>query len=433
MSLEQKKLAELNEQPGSVLLESVSKSFRKNTQSSPNGKRAYSTLKSSFLGRFSGAEAGQATKALSELTIIVEPGQAIGVLGRNGSGKSTLLKLIAGIYRPDSGSVQVNGRVSALIELGAGFHPDFTGRENIYLGGIMFGMSRKEIDSHFDDIVNFAELQDFIDDPVRTYSSGMYMRLGFSLAIHTDPDILLVDEVLAVGDAAFIHRCHDRISDLKRRGKTLIFVTHDLDSVKRWCDEAIWLNRGVVQARGEPRQVIDQYLQSIEESEEKKLEAENNAIAEIIEEKPNLSEEELTRWGSGEVEISDVRFIRNGDEQWLVHSGEEISVEFSYRAKSKVQELVFGIGILRADGLTVFGTNTDIEGVKVSCPVSLQGTVKVILPKLELLEGSYYLDVAAHKSDGTPYDYHHRRYKFSVRNPIRYHGVYVPEHRWEIR
>jgi ABC-type sugar transport system ATPase subunit len=302
-------------------------------------------------------------------------------------------------------------------------------------------MSRKEIDKKFDDIVAFAELEEFIDDPVRTYSSGMYMRLGFSLAIHTDPDILLVDEVLAVGDVQFIHRCHDRISDLKRRGKTLIFVTHDLDSVKRWCDEAIWLNKGVVEARGEPQVVIDRYLSSVEKSEEESISKANQEIQEepeVVSVPPESSDPEeeqvITRWGSGEVEISDVKALRNGQEHWLVHSGEDIEVTFQYKLKSNVKDLVFGLGLIRADGLTVFGTNTDIEGIDVKKIIgsNTQGVIRIKLDSLSLLEGTYFLDIAAHKSDGTPYDYHHLRYKLSVRNPKRYHGVYVPKHEWVI-
>jgi ABC-type polysaccharide/polyol phosphate transport system ATPase subunit len=411
---------------GSVTLERVTKSFRRQTRS----KKSYSTLKSLLLSPFSkSSEEFLETCALSELSLTISPGQAVGVIGRNGSGKSTLLKLIAGIYRADGGTIKVNGRISALIELGAGFHPDFTGRENVYLGGIMFGMSRREIDERFEEIVEFAELEDFIDDPVRTYSSGMYMRLGFSLAIHTDPDILLVDEVLAVGDAAFIHRCQDRISDLKRRGKTLIFVTHDLDSVKRWCDEAIWLNKGEVLARGEPQRVIDQYLQQVEEKEEAALQQEQQQ-----EEAPAVEEEqEVNRWGNGSVEIADVKMRKAGEEHWLFHTGDAVEVDFSYRLKNAVEEdLVFGVGILRADGLTVFGTNTDIESVKIPTPIPSVGRVSFRISSLQLLEGSYFLDIAAHRKDGTPYDYHHRCYKFSIRNPVRYHGVYLPEHSWRV-
>ena len=425
------------------MISHVTKSFRKSTSSGASSKKAYSTLKSSILVAAGKVNSERpVTHALKEISILVPAGKAIGLIGRNGSGKSTLLKLIAGIYTPDSGTVEVSGRISALIELGAGFHPDFTGRENVHLGGIMFGMTRKEIDQKFDQIVAFAELEDFIDDPVRTYSSGMYMRLGFSLAIHTDPDILLVDEVLAVGDVAFIHRCHDRISDLKRRGKTLIFVTHDLDSVKRWCDEAIWLNKGVVEARGEPQVVIDRYLSSVEQSEEESIAKEkdlagNKEITKIKSPAENPVEKQLqpldqTRWGSGEVEISSVTLLRDGQEHWLVHSGENLELRFDYQLKNPVSDLVFGLGILRADGLTVFGTNTEIEGLDINLLTSSkgQGQIKIKLEKLSLLEGSYFIDVAAHKSDGTPYDYHHLLYKLSVRNPKRYHGVYTPSHEW---
>jgi len=426
--------------PGTVVLEDICKSFRKNTTPGATGKKAYSTLKSSLL-RVAGASAPEGgaspvTNALKNLNLTVPAGRAVGLIGRNGSGKSTLLKLIAGIYVPDSGAVSVSGRISALIELGAGFHPDFTGRENVHLGGIMFGMTKREIDEKFDDIVAFAELEDFIDDPVRTYSSGMYMRLGFSLAIHTDPDILLVDEVLAVGDVSFIHRCHDRISDLKRRGKTLIFVTHDLDSVKRWCDEAIWLNKGLVEARGEPQVVIDRYLQSVEKAEEAVLLEVNRAEEEPEECAESTADGEKNRWGTRDVEISSVKVLRDGQEHWLVHSDDSLEVSFDYTVKQPVKDLVFGLGILRADGLTVFGTNTDIEAIDLKAVIQkgagASGTVRIRLPKVQLLEGTYFIDIAAHKADGTPYDYHHLLYKLSVRNPRRYHGVFAPGHEWII-
>jgi len=229
---------------------------------------------------------------------------------------------------------------------------------------------------------------------------------------------------------------------LKRRGKTLIFVTHDLDSVKRWCDEAIWLNKGVVEARGEPQVVIDRYLSSVEQSEEESIAKEkdltgNKEITKIKSPAENPVEKQLqpldqTRWGSGEVEISAVTLLRDGQEHWLVHSGENLELRFDYQLKNPVSDLVFGLGILRADGLTVFGTNTEIEGLDIKLLTSSkgQGQIKIKLEKLSLLEGSYFIDVAAHKSDGTPYDYHHLLYKLSVRNPKRYHGVYTPSHEW---
>jgi ABC-type polysaccharide/polyol phosphate transport system ATPase subunit len=193
----------------------------------------------------------------------VAPGRTLGIIGRNGSGKSTLLKLLAGIYRPDQGKMWVRGRVAPLLELGTGFHPEFSGRENILINGIVLGLSKREVRQRFDSIVRFADLEAVIDEPVKTYSTGMYMRLGFAVAVHADPDILLFDEILAVGDEAFQQKCADKITDFRRQGKTLILVTHDLGSVEQWSDEVIWLDNGMIQERGAPRRVIDLYREGI--------------------------------------------------------------------------------------------------------------------------------------------------------------------------
>ena len=197
--------------------------------------------------------------ALRGVTMRVEPGEAVGVIGANGSGKSTLLKCVARVIEPSRGTVSVRGRVSALLELGAGFHPDLTGRENVFINGAMLGMTRREIRARFDDIVAFSELEQFIDSPVRTYSSGMYMRLGFSVAVHVDPDVLLVDEVLAVGDEQFQAKCRARIAAMKARGVTILFVSHDLPRVQEVCDRVVWLDRGVVRAEGVPAEVVREY------------------------------------------------------------------------------------------------------------------------------------------------------------------------------
>src|SRR5262245_53432142 len=210
-------------------------------------------------------------EALKGVSFDVPAVKTFGIVGRNGSGKRTMLKLIAGIGRPTSGDVQVHGRVSALIELGAGFHPEISGRDNVFINGMMLGLSKREVASRFDEIVAFAELEDFIDEPVKTYSSGMYMRLGFSVAINVDPDVLLVDEVLAVGDEAFTHKCLDKFADFRRRGRTVLLVTHSLDMVTRFCDDALWLDHGVVRAQGDPRRVIDAYLLDVAAAEHKAL------------------------------------------------------------------------------------------------------------------------------------------------------------------
>ena len=198
-------------------------------------------------------------------------GCTYGVIGSNGSGKSTLLKCVAGITRPTEGDVKVDGRISALIELGAGFHPEISGRENIFINGIMLGLTKKEIQRRFDEIVEFAEMQDFIDAPVKTYSSGMYMRLGFAVAVHVDPEVLLVDEVLAVGDQSFTHKCLDKFAEFRRRNKSILLVTHSLDLVEKFCDVAHWLNKGVTKGEGDPKRVVAAYVMDVEDAEENTL------------------------------------------------------------------------------------------------------------------------------------------------------------------
>src|SRR6476619_986152 len=237
------------------------------------GGRQFATLKSALLQRsiLRDLRASETFPALTDVSFSVPKGSTYGVIGRNGSGKSTALKLVAGITKPTSGTVQVNGRVSALIELGAGFHPEISGRENVFINGIMLGLSKREVEARFDQIVDFAELREFIDAPVKTYSSGMYMRLGFAVAINVDPDVLLVDEVLAVGDEGFTHKCLDKFSEFRRRNKTILLVTHSLNLVEKFCDEALWLDDGRAMTHGDPKRVVGTYLSAVEESEERLL------------------------------------------------------------------------------------------------------------------------------------------------------------------
>src|SRR3954464_8905213 len=247
-----------------IELENVSKIYRKYSG------RHFATLKSALLQRsiLRDLRPNETFPALEDVSVTVPKGSTYGVIGRNGSGKSTALKLVAGITKPTSGRVTVAGRISALIELGAGFHPEISGRENVFINGIMLGLTRREIQDRFDEIVEFAELENFINAPVKTYSSGMYMRLGFAVAIHVDPDVLLVDEVLAVGDEGFTHKCLDKFADFRRRGKTILLVTHSLGLVERFCDEAVWIDSGRVSGHGDPRRVVDAYLTAVEVGEE---------------------------------------------------------------------------------------------------------------------------------------------------------------------
>lgn len=416
-------------------IKDLSKTFRRSSKR----RESYTTLKSLLLGFFKTSSASAAveeTRAVQNLTVRVPKGASVGIIGRNGSGKSTLLKLITGIYKPSSGVISVEGRVAALIELGTGFHPDFTGRENVYLSGVMHGLSRAQIDERFDDIVEFAELKDFIDDPVRTYSSGMFMRLGFSLAIHTDPDILLIDEVLAVGDAGFTAKCKERISELKKEGKTLLLVSHDLESVERWCDEAIWLDKGIVKDRGDPRRVIDHYRQFIEKGEEEQLiEAQGESYHRVSGHGVSgggLDSEGPKRWGGREIAITGARLLNSENQPHLLfHTDDRMIVELDYEVKEPQTDIVFGVAVSRADGLLVFGTNTDIERIAFA-KTPTKGIVRLELDRLGLLEGRYRLDLAVHKQDGYPYDYHQGIVEFAVRSPLRHVGVSIPTRTWSI-
>src|SRR5712664_1209907 len=242
-----------------ITLTDVTKVYRRYTG------RQFATLKSALLQRsiLRDLQPSETFPALTDVSFAVQKGSTYGVMGRNGSGKSTALKLVAGITKPTSGTIHVEGRISALIELGAGFHPEISGRENVFINGIMLGLTRREIARRFDEIVGFAELEEFIDAPVKTYSSGMYMRLGFAVAINVDPDVLLVDEVLAVGDESFTHKCLDKFAEFRRHGKTILLVTHSRNMIERFCDEALWLDGGMVKAQGDPRRVIDAYLTNV--------------------------------------------------------------------------------------------------------------------------------------------------------------------------
>jgi ABC-type polysaccharide/polyol phosphate transport system ATPase subunit len=390
-------------------------------------KHKFLTLKSALVNRTLFADLKQDEKfaALKGVSFHVEEGKTLSIIGENGSGKSTMLKILAGISRPTTGEIITRGRISALIELGAGFHPEISGRENIFINGIILGLSKKVIQERMDEIVRFAELQDFIDNPVKSYSSGMYMRLGFSIAINVDPDILLIDEVLAVGDASFVPKCLDKINEFKRKGKTIIFVSHDLSTVDRISDEVIWLKDGKIQMRGYPKRVIDTYLEYIGKRDEIKAEVKHE------EEKQDAEENREKRWGSKEIEILNVKMIdKKGREKYIYEADEPFTIEFDVKAEKPEEDFVFGIGIFNSEGISCYGTNTFIEEFR-SQAISGKGRVKVHVPALNLINGTYYLDVAVHKRDGYPFDYHHFQYTFRVTSTHRDVGIARVPHTWE--
>jgi ABC-type polysaccharide/polyol phosphate transport system ATPase subunit len=427
--------------PAVIELTNVSKAYRR------YGGRHFATLKSALLQRsiLRDLRPSEILPALKDVSFSVREGSTFGVVGRNGSGKSTTLKLVAGITKPTSGRVTVRGRISALIELGAGFHPEISGRENIFINGIMLGLTKREVQRRFDEIVDFAELREFIDAPVKTYSSGMYMRLGFSVAIHVDPEVLLVDEVLAVGDEGFTHKCLDKFGEFKRRGKTILLVTHSLGLVERFCDEAVWLDEGQKRAEGDPKRVVGAYITDVERQEEQFLAASDAKTQHDVgaaDRRPqgrmeagdaatDMSRAGEGRWGSGDVEITDVRLENDqGQATHVFHTGEPMTVRMQVHARRPTRDFVFGVGLFNSEGVCIYGTNTDIEEHKSD---TLEGTAEVtlVIEAIDLVEGTYKLDVAVHKRDGAPYDYHRLLYTFRVKSRLEDVGIYRPRHRWE--
>lgn len=408
-------------------------------------RKQFATLKSALLSGslIANLRPDETFTALDDVTLTVPKGRTLGVIGRNGSGKSTLLKLVAGISKPSTGTVKVDGRVSALIELGAGFHPEISGRENVFINGIMLGLSKREVARRFDDIVEFAELTEFIDAPVKTYSSGMYMRLGFAVAINVDPDVLLVDEVLAVGDEGFTHKCLDKFAEFKRRGKTILLVTHALGLVERFCDEALWLDAGRVKGSGDPKRIVDAYVTDVERGEEQHLASADakaqeavTAAVEPAAPAPQADANDMFqaaegRWGSREVEITDVSFIGpDGQPGHVFRSGDRLDVHIQLKAPLPVEDFVIGVGVFNAAGVCCYGTNTSIEELT---PARLSGETEAVfsIESLDLVEGTYKMDVAVHKIDGYPYDYHRLLHTFRVKSRAKDVGIYRPRHTWQ--
>jgi len=396
-----------------------------------SSRHRFQTFKSAMVrgNLFGSLKANELVTALSDISLQVEKGETFGLIGENGSGKSTLLKIIAGIAKPTSGRVKVAGKISALIELGAGFHPEISGRENVFINGIMLGLSKKEIGRKFDEIVRFAELEEFIDAPVKTYSSGMYMRLGFSVAINVNPEILLIDEVLSVGDAAFVPKCLDKIDDFRRRQKTIVFVSHDLDTVKKICDRVAWIKDGRIRMLGEPKRTVDAYLQDIAAKQEEDFQEQQ---VEVDIRQPFEEGRRENRWGKREVEIRKVTLRGlGGEEKHVFHPEEGLIIELEIAAACPVEDFVFGIGVFNSLGTACYGTNTNLEDLE---PKLFAGEGKAVcrIERLNLINGTYYLDVAVHKRDGYPYDYHQNLYSFLV-SSAAYKDVGVARlpHTWE--
>lgn len=345
--------------------------------------------------------------ALKEVSFKISKGKTVGLIGANGSGKSTALKLMAGILQPTGGEIIVDGRISALLELGSGMHPELTGRENIFLNGSLLGISNSEMRKLYPRIVHFSELKRFIDMPVKHYSSGMYMRLGFSIAIHVQPDILLLDEVLAVGDQSFQVKCLDRIYRMKNNGVTIVMVSHGIDTVQEMCDELIWLKQGVLMGQGNTSTIAGEYLRHIHEST-------INKADDAIEDEDENEGDSKKRWGSGEVKITDVRFRRGKEYKKAFLTGDPFTIEIHYMAHERIKDPMFGLAIHHINGTHINGPNNKFAGLDFG-EIEGAGVVNYTIHDLPLMPGTYEVTVSAYDTNGIhDYDVLWRAFTFSV-------------------
>jgi len=375
-------------------------------------------------------------KVLKDISFQVKKGEAIGLIGHNGCGKSTTLKLLTKIMYPDSGTISMQGRVSSLIELGAGFHPDMSGRDNIYINASIFGLTKKEINNRLNDIIAFSELEDYIDNPVRTYSSGMYMRLAFAVAINVDADILLIDEILAVGDANFQSKCFNKLREIKRSGTTIVIVSHSLSQIEQICERSIWIHDGVIREEGLPRDVHPVYLDYMGQSRMRMIENQENREEEVVIPIQDGTGTEVwrngekIRWGNGQARIlKATAYGEDGEEKKIFRTGEHIVMKGFYEVLEPVEDAVFGIGVYRGDGLHCYGTNTRIEQF---APFDLNrsGEFTFVIDALELLPGEYDVNFTIEMGMGIPVDYYTKIMKIVVYSEWNEAGACRIKHTW---
>lgn len=362
--------------------------------------------------------------ALRGVSFEVSAGEMLGVIGHNGAGKSTLLQVLGKVAYPNEGAIKMRGRVGALLDLGAGFHGDLTGRENVFVTAIVGGLPRREVARRLDQIVAFAELEAFIDNPVRTYSSGMMMRLAFSVAVHTDPRILLVDEFLSVGDLSFQAKCLNRIAEMKAQGCAIVLVSHDVGQVERLCDRALWLKRGTVMAYGQPTVVAGQYTMEMRSQTEQRT---PQRPIQLTTAGTELRVNE-NRFGSLEAEITEVRLLP----ETLLTTGDALSVEIDYQTHRPLDSAIFSIAISQENGEICLDVNTLTMGIP---PIKLQekGTIKLTLDRIDLRGGNYFVDVGIYQQDWSyAYDYHWHVYPLTLNSTWVSNGILVPPMRWEI-
>jgi len=408
-----------------IRVEGLGKRFRRYSKDRPW------TLQEAALRGFRGLQAEDYFWALKDVSFDVPAGKMTGLVGRNGAGKSTLLSLVGGVGQPTEGRIHTHGQIGALIDLGAGFHPDLTGRENIFINGVISGLTRAEVARRFDSIVAFSELAGFIDSPYRTFSTGMRMRLAFSVAVHTDPDILLIDEVLAVGDMAFQRKCLERVDEFKGQGCAILLVSHDPNLVGELCDQALWLNEGHVVANGPAQAVAQQYAMKMQNETQRRTPASRAPVALANGGELRVNQ---NRFGSLEMEIDQVRLL-NAERQPVerMQSGEALSVEMQYTLPAGLPAPIFGVSISREEGEVCFEASTAASGAQ-SPGSPGKGQVTLHIQRLDLVGGDYFVEIGAYKPDWSyAYDYHWHAYPLSVEPHLNEKGVLKPPQRWEWR
>jgi len=407
-----------------IVVERVGKQFRRYHADRPR------TLKEAVVRRFRHLRVAERFWALRDISFAVEPGQVVGIVGRNGAGKSTLLRLIGGVGRPDEGGVKVNGRVTGLLELGSGFQPELTGRENLFISAIVSGLTRRQVTRRLDAIVEFAELEPFIDSPVRTYSTGMQMRLAFAIGIHTSPRVLLIDEVLAVGDVSFQEKCLERIRQFRSDHCSIVLVTHNTDEVRQLCDSALWLRGGRLVAHGDPDRVVTDYLAEFAAETRRHTPQDWPVRATGTGKELRVHE---NRFGSMDMEITRVRLLDGrGHPLSKFTSGDGLRVDIEYCAPQRVEAPIFGVKITTEDGQVCTDLSTASAGVTLP---ALQGRGRIALQfeRLDLNGGRHFVDVGAYPGDWAhAYDYHWHVYPLQVSPTAATHGLLHPPHRWEL-
>ena len=394
-------------------------------------------------------------EVLKDISFKLKHGEAVGLIGHNGCGKSTTLKLLTRIMYPDSGTITMRGRVSSLIELGAGFHPDMSGRENIYINASIFGLNKKEIDRRLDDIIAFSELEEFIDNPVRTYSSGMYMRLAFAVAINVDADILLIDEILAVGDVAFQAKCFNRLREIKKAGTTIVIVSHSLAQIEQICDRSIWIHEGLIREEGAPRIVDPKYMAYMSQKEERKKKKAEEAATKEKKEKEKTEEKQETqtaaevkkeaeketaeetqdakRWGSREAYMKKVTVLdMEGKECQTFQNDQPFQIRIDYKAEKKLDDVVFGIAIYRSDQVYIYGTNTLID-YSASNTLEGEGHIDLKIERMPVNASDYTIDLALHRPDGFNYDFWREACSVKIQNVKNEVGVISLPHKWDVQ